>query len=257
MRNATPEDKARRDKELFDRIATAYASKDLYGPSRIAREVRLLQTLTKATPRADLDLLEIGCGAGFAAEYLYGRYRTYTGIDYSTELIQYARNRNKHSHASFHPVDLFEFRAESNYDLIFMIGVLHHMIDISLAIKTCYSFIRPGGYLVVNEPQPANTIFSWLRAIRAKIDASYSDEQEELTNLELQELFLHAGFISIKSFPQGLFSTPFAEVMIPPQFLAKPLSMAACQIDRGLEQALPNFLKELSWNIIVVGEKAS
>jgi SAM-dependent methyltransferase len=257
MRKDAPEGQALRDKELFDRIATAYARKDLYGPSRIAREVRLLQTLRKTTPNPDLDILEIGCGAGFAVEYLHGCYRTYTGIDYSTELIQYAENRNNNSYASFHAEDFFEFRAESKYDVIFMIGVLHHMTDIPLAIKICHSFLRPGGLLVVNEPQPANIIFSWLRNVRAKIDASYSDEQEELADSELQELFARAGFVNIRSFPQGLFSTPFAEVMIPPQFLIKPLSIAACQIDRVLEDVLPSFLKKLSWNIIVMGQKAS
>jgi SAM-dependent methyltransferase len=256
MRKATPEDKVLRDKELFDRIATAYARKDLYGPSRIARKVRLLQTLRKADLSPNVDILEIGCGAGFAAEYLHGSYHTYTGLDHSRELIQYAEKRNKHSHVNFYATDFFDFREKSKYDLIFMIGVLHHMTDISFAIRACYSFLKPGGYVVVNEPQPANMIFSWLRSIRAKIDSSYSDEQEELSDLELQTFFKQSGFVNVVSFPQGLFSTPFAEVVIRPQLLTTPVSMLACQIDKLLENYLHSFLKKITWNIIVTGQKA-
>ncbi len=51
--------------------------------------MRLVQTLCHCRRNTgDLDILEVGCGAGFAAEYLSGFYRSYTGIDHSEELIQ-------------------------------------------------------------------------------------------------------------------------------------------------------------------------
>lgn len=161
-----------RDRALFDRIASSYARKDLYEPSRIARQVRLWQTIGATTPGPDVDILEVGCGAGFAAQYLRGRVATYTGIDYSEELIRFAGELDLGPDVQFHPVDLHEWRPSHPYDVIFAIGVLHHMPDIPRALAAIKSMLKPGGQLVVNEPQPANVIFHWLRKLRAMVDTS-------------------------------------------------------------------------------------
>lgn len=54
--------------------------------------------------------------------------------------------------------------------------------------------------------------------------------------------------------PQGLFSTPFAEVMLKPAILTGRLSALACETDRFLERSFPDKLKRFSWNLIVKGQ---
>ena len=245
---------ALRDKELFDKISTKYVKKDLDNTSKLARKLRLIQTLRKTSLNKEIDILEVGCGGGFSSEYLKGNYSTFTGIDYSKKLIDYANNRNKDSNVSFLAVDLFDFKNEKKYDLIFMIGVLHHMVDIKLAIENCCSLLKPNGYLAVNEPQPANILFSYLRSLRSKVDNDYSSEQEEFTSFKLRKYFNEASLMNVSSFPQGFFSTPFAEVVMNPQEISTPVSKVACYFDELIENKLNNFVKNLTWNVIVIGQ---
>ena len=249
-------DRASRDRALFDRIASSYARKDLYEPSRIARQARLQRSVDLTGHRPDADILEVGCGAGFAAQYLRGRFGSYTGIDYSEELIAFASQLEAGPDVVFQIADLYEWQPGNTYDVIFAIGVLHHMADIPGAISAMCSMLKPGGHLVVNEPQPANVVFHWLRKLRAMVDASYSSEQEEPEESALVSYFDRAGFEDIRTRAQGLLSTPFAEVTLRPSALAHPLSALACRVDTWLEDHFPLVLKSVAWNIIVTGRRA-
>ena len=250
------DNRASRDRALFDRIAADYARKDLYEASRIARQVRLQRTIDLTEHRPDADILEVGCGGGFAAQYLRGRYGSYTGIDYSGELIAFASQLEAGSGVAFHTADLYEWQPDIGYDVIFAVGVLHHMPDIPRAMSAMCSMLKPGGHLVVNEPQPANIVFHGLRKLRAMVDASYSSEQEELEEGRLISYFEGAGFENIRTRAQGLLSTPFAEVTLRPSVLARPLSALACRIDTWLEDHFQRTLKAVAWNIIVTGRRA-
>lgn len=244
-----------RDRALFDRIASSYARKDLYEPSRTARIARLRRTLELGGLAPDTDVLEVGCGAGFAARYLEGACRSYTGIDYSEALIGYAVKLDAGPGAVFHAADLYEWHPEERYDLIFAIGVLHHMPDIPRAMTSMLDLLEPGGALVVNEPQPANALFHGLRRVRAVLDSAYSGEQEELSESDLVGFFRDAGFVDIRTRAQGLLSTPFAEVMLRPRALARPLSALCCRIDAWLERRMQRVLRPLAWNVVVAGRR--
>ncbi|MDD4734567.1 MAG: class I SAM-dependent methyltransferase [Kiritimatiellae bacterium] len=245
--------RSKRDMELFDRIANSYIRKDQWGPSRRARALRLMQSIRYARTNADTDILEVGCGAGFSARYLQNSCRTYTGIDYSADLIEHAKQLNATPNALFQSVNFYEFNTETRYDLILMIGVLHHMNDIPRALKTAKQLLKPGGSLVVNEPQPANPLFSHLRKLRTKVDSSYSCEQQELSAIQLHDYFQKAEFSDIAAYPQGLFSTPFAEIILKPHWLMNPLSALCCGMDRILEKHAPRMLQPITWNTIVTG----
>ena len=249
-------DRSSRDRALFDRIASSYARKDLYEPSRIARIARLRRTLELGDLGPEADVLEIGCGAGFAACYLEGACRSYTGIDYSEALIRYAARLEVAPGAAFHAADLYDWRPAGRYHVIFAIGVLHHMPDIPRAMRCMLDMLEPGGSLVVNEPQPANALFHGLRKVRAALDSAYSSDQQELGESALVEFFRDAGFEDIRTRAQGLLSTPFAEVMLGPRVLARPLSALCCRVDAWLETRLQPVLKPLAWNVIVAGRKA-
>ena len=66
-------DREAADKRLFDKIAESYVRKDLTTYCRICRKLRLYKTL-KNIPKPITTLLEVGCGAGFSADYLRGQY---------------------------------------------------------------------------------------------------------------------------------------------------------------------------------------
>jgi len=243
------------DRALFDRIALKYARKDLFASASVARRHRLAQTLRHVRIDHDMDILEVGCGAGFAAKYLRGQYRSYTGIDYSTELIRYASAQNGGANVSFQAISLYDYQPSRQFDLVLMIGVLHHMSDMPRAVAAMQSLLKPGGYLAVNEPQRSNGLIRGLRRARAALDPAYSDDQEELDPAQLAALFGQAGLTDVRTIPQGLFSTPFAEVVLKPQFITAPLARLACAIDLAIEDRFAAAIAKSTWNVIVIGRK--
>ena len=201
------------------------------------------------------DVLEVGCGAGYSSRYLEGRFSSFTGIDYSEQLIDFANGKFGDGQCRFEVANIKDYLPEQQFDLIFMIGVLHHLDDISLCMARMMEILRPGGWLVANEPQPANRFIRGLRAIRKRMDQNYSDEQSQMAFADLENYFLNAGLDKVESRPQGIFSTPFAEVVLEPQAITAPLSAVCCLLDRFFESTFPRFSRKLSWNAIAKGCK--
>lgn len=247
------DDRTRVDRDHFDGIAAKYAQKDLVPGSALARRSRLEKTLADVPLRKTWDILEVGCGAGFAASYLRGRFASYRGMDHSAELIQAAEKYNSGPGVDFSRMDLRDIAEERTVDLVFMIGVLHHLDDPLDALVRLRRILRPGGYIAVNEPQPANPIFSTARGLRALIDRTYSDDQDEIPYSELLNMFESAGFADVAVKPQGLVSTPFAEVPMAPEWLFTRLAKIACRIDTAVEEIAGKPLRYASWNFVAVG----
>ena len=101
------------------------------------------------------------------------------------------------------------------------------------------------------EPQRFNPVVQILRWLRVKIDRSYSDQQRYFNKGELYNLMTNNGMNNVEIKYQGYFSPPFAQVILPPQFIIVPLSHLAVWLDKVLDKCLPNLLKILSWNIVV------
>jgi SAM-dependent methyltransferase len=250
----TTEQQARRDRELFDRIAEDYCQKDLLPAHRHARKLRLLQTFRHTDIDASGDILEIGCGAGFAATYLRGRYRTFHGIDHSTKLVELANAINTGPGITFETADATTFAIDRRFDVIFMIGVLHHLSEPVAALRHLTTLLKPEGSIVVNEPHDGNPLIQLARRVRTKTDSDYSEDQRMYSGDGLRAVFNEAGCELVKLIPQGLLSTPFAEVALPAQALLSPLSSLACAVDRTMENAVPWALKYLTWNLIAVAK---
>ena len=244
------------DRKLFDRIAVDYGAKDRRAANRLARRLRLEQTLKAARIGDAGDLLEVGCGAGFTARYLAGRYRRYLGVDHSAELVAIAMAENGSPTARFSARAAQTLPPDARFDTIVMIGVLHHVDDDAGLLRHLAGLLRPGGWLLANEPQSANPLIQLSRHVRKRVDAAYSVEQRYYTAGELAGLWRQTGLADVKVVPQGLFSTPFAEVLLPDLAPVGWAASLACAFDRGLEATMPRLLKPLSWNLIAAGRKA-
>lgn len=241
------------DRQHFDSIANRFAAKDLAPSSRPARRRRVERTIATVPIESFERVLEVGCGAGFGAEYLRGRYRNYIGIDHSRRLIGFAVEKNAGEGVEFEATSIDEFDPPWRFDLIFMVGVLHHLENAARSMGIMAKWLEPGAYLVANEPQPANPIIRSARRARARCDISYSSEQEEFSAAQLRALFEGAGLEEIAITPQGFLSTPFAELVLKPYALMVPLARLACTLDGVLEKHAASRLSALSWNLIGCG----
>lgn len=250
--------RATQDRELFDRIAERYARKDLGLASKRARRRRLLSSLSCIPYPDQARILELGCGAGFTVQYL-GRktYSRYVGVDYSAELIALARRQHGKfgDQVEFLMSDVHELALAERFDVALMIGVLHHDGNPADLVQTAVNHLEPGGWLIANEPQPANPAIRLARRLRKKTDRSYSDQQVEIAGSELRQLFDRAGLEEVRLRAQGLLSTPLAEVLLPAQALLVPVAITASAIDATLEGLMNPLLRLLSWNLVAAGRK--
>lgn len=254
--NEAGKTQATKDRELFNLIAKNYCRKDILSVSRIARKQRLGRTFSVLPANPQARILEIGCGCGFSARYLEGTFAHYDGVDYAENLIRFAREHNSSEKAVFHATDIGDFAPDMKYDVIFMIGVLHHFSHLQVSFDHVVSLLKPGGWILANEPQPSNVLIKMARKIRQGMDPSYSSDQVTLSRKDLRDLYINSGLEQVSVVPQGLFSTPFAEVIVQPQKLFLPIAYFSVLVDRFMERVFGRLLTPFSWNLIAAGSRA-
>jgi len=245
-----------KDRELFNQIAEHYCRKDILTVSRIARRQRLRKTFSVLPEIPDAHILDVGCGCGFSASYLKGSYSRYVGVDYAENLIRFARKHNGSDKADFYLKKIDEFFPDQEFDVIFMIGVLHHFDDLKKNFEHICRLLKPGGWILANEPQSSNVFIKLARKIRAKIDSSYSSDQVSLSVKDLHNLYENSGLTDIRIIPQGILSTPFAEVSVKAQLLFVPVVYLSVLFDRVAESIFGRLLTPFSWNLVAAGRKS-
>ena len=242
-----------KDHKLFNRIAQDYAKKDIVPSTAVVRKHKLIKSLDFLLDKKKGlgTILEIGCGVGAPSWHLEGCYDEYVGVDCSEKIIEQAELQKRNSKVKFIVSDLSNLNINLKADLIFADGVLHHITDLDILMKSLKSVAMPGAYFVAREPHRMNPIVRFLRWIRKKVDASYSEEQHFFKPSELVDLLKRNDFEDISCKFIGFFSTPFGEVILKPHWLFLRISKLTVLIDSFLEAILPHFLKSMSWDVVV------
>jgi SAM-dependent methyltransferase len=114
-------------------------------------------------------VLDAGCGMGRFAEIVQQFGGTYVGLDFSYAIDAAHANAGHLPNVHFVQADIFHLPfADSTFDLIFSLGVLHHTPDPRGAFASLPRVLKPGGRLSVtlydagNKLYVANTRF-WRR----------------------------------------------------------------------------------------------
>jgi SAM-dependent methyltransferase len=140
-------------------------------------------------PVKDRDVLEIGCGNGYGAQFLLGQKpKSYVGIDLMPEQIALAQKREL-PNAEFHvqdASDLANFGAGSK-DTVVIFGVLHHIPTWRTVIREASRVLRPGGWLYVEEPD-GSFLLAWERIFH------WGHPDEMLTLKELRNELTAQGY---------------------------------------------------------------
>ena len=91
-------------------------------------------TLEAATARAlvdelrpEGDVLEIACGPGVFTRELARHARSVTAVDASSEMLARSRAEVAHEHVHYVEADIFEWRPDRSYDLVFFAFWLSHV----------------------------------------------------------------------------------------------------------------------------------
>ncbi len=112
-------------------------------------------------------VMDVGCGSGRWAQFVAPKVDTLTLVDASPAALNVAR-RNL---ANVNNVEFFERSVaelpgeDESYDVIYSLGVLHHIPDTGAGISACVAKLKPGGYFLVYLYYSLDNRSAWFRSI--------------------------------------------------------------------------------------------
>ena len=125
--------------------------------------------------------MDLACGTGILCEILHNRGIEAAGMDFSSGMIDIARQRNPE--IPYDVADMITYRPEKQFDLVTCTGdAVNHisdLADVERIFRNVYDYLAPGGYFVfdilnereVSTSEPfemdfSETIRVWFRMTR-------------------------------------------------------------------------------------------
>jgi len=144
-------------------------------------------------------VLDVGCGTGRWASEISAHGKSYHGIDFSKELIEYAKGRYKHLHncsftqASVVDLSLEKLGETEPFDLILCAGVLMYLndADVETTLRNFSSVLTNSSRIVLREPMGIGRRLTLKEYFSEEMSQSYSaiyrtiEEFEQLINKSL------------------------------------------------------------------------
>ena len=115
-----------------------------------------------------LRVLDIGCGAGFTAEFLARRGASVTGIDPAEPALQTAE---AHAYKEQLTINYAAGTAEdvpfpdNVFDVVICVDVLEHVANLEKSLREAHRVLKPGGYLLfdtINKTFVSRVVMIWL-----------------------------------------------------------------------------------------------
>jgi 2-polyprenyl-3-methyl-5-hydroxy-6-metoxy-1,4-benzoquinol methylase len=116
-------------------------------------ELGLFTNEIKLLPNAKI--LDLGCGAGYFADYISKRYRSHvTGIDINKNSIDYVKKHfNDNPYLDFKEMNFNELTFEpSSFDLVYSFDTMYFaktVENLHALLYKCMEILKPGGMLAV------------------------------------------------------------------------------------------------------------
>lgn len=154
-----------------------------------------------------IQVLEPMCGYSEGRLILETHLRSaivYTGFDFSRPLVEEACERYPNDHIFVQ--DITQWEARQQYDVIIIIGGLHHVYahtrDVLARISRA---VKPNGYFINFEPTQNNALFRWIRNRIYRKNSLFDAQTERAFELdELNEHFRQTGFEIVDQIYPGL-----------------------------------------------------
>ncbi len=119
-------------------------------PSNVTEILNRVQELL---PSGKLNILEVGCGNGWTADYLTGLGHIVTAVDTSESGIAIAR-KNYPTVKRFEVASAYDDLAqiESKADIVIALEVIEHLMLPRKFLQTAFNALRPEGHLILSTP---------------------------------------------------------------------------------------------------------
>jgi ubiquinone/menaquinone biosynthesis C-methylase UbiE len=169
-------------------------------------------------------ILDFGCGNGLLESRLtFNDKVDVLGIDVSAELVQYAKRKKNANNIHWIVCDGTKLPLRNNiFDIVFVIGVLHHIKDYTVAISEIKRVLKKDGLLLGCEPNILHphlsalcpAIFAVVSRFIPKTVACLSADERPLHPIALIEILQDAGFAIL-----------YHDFMLSFKFLLAPLDL--------------------------------
>ena len=194
-------------KEHFNSIAMDYYYARQNPNSLLFKQLLWKYILSHLPPRSKATVLEAMCGYAEGEEIVKSHYCInvdYTGFDYSEKLIELVRQLNPTKRVFVQ--DVTTFKPDSLYDIILIIGGLHHVPDYTeKVLLNLRNGLTDDGYFISFEPTHGNRIAKMIRkrVYRSSSIVDYTTERDYEIH-ELNKLYKNAGYEIVHQFYPGL-----------------------------------------------------
>ncbi len=114
--------------------------------------VEQVSMFARKIKKDSLRILDLGCGIGgisFPLSYLGHRI---TGVDIHSESIEWCKKNNTFSNAKYLAADGAILDLQEQFDVVICIGVLEHVPQPPLLLKTIEKYIGKNGITIINIP---------------------------------------------------------------------------------------------------------
>lgn len=188
------DDKISRQKEHFDAIAERYERARQHPNHLRLKELiwtELMGDYLTSLP-SQIKVLEPMCGFADGRSILTARTDRpidYYGFDYSSEVVERLNAKRPELHVW--QQDVSQFESEERFDVIILLGGLHHVPHIAGDVVARLSRCLADGGLFINlEPTHGNRLFKAIREAIYKRNSLFDEETERAFSVqELRDFF--------------------------------------------------------------------
>jgi len=95
-------------------------------------------------------ILDFGCGEGFFAKLVFGKYKIDIGLDlFNNKRIEEAKKEKIYKKIILYDGDTIPY-PDNSFDTIISNCVLEHIPNIGFSLKEIYRVLKPGGYFLTS-----------------------------------------------------------------------------------------------------------
>ena len=144
-------------------------------------------------------ILDIACGVGYGTAFLAGKneeIEMITGVDISTNAIDYAKGRYNHPKINFICADAMLYQVDQKYDVIISLETIEHLPKPKLFIQNIQQQLKPNGVMIASVP------------ITPSVDAN-PHHLTDFTKKSFRRIFTDLGFTELDSLLQVQSYSPF------------------------------------------------
>ncbi len=245
--------------ELHKRITKGYHSRYAQTFSKVYSDYWNEQFL-RHIPENCRTLLECGCGTGDLLRCLLDRTRIAVGLDISPDMIGEAviQTQNKPNVSWIvSPGERLPFK-DAVFDVVCFRGALHHMADEAQALREAHRVLRPGGRLLLSEPNGDSLALAFPRYLASILSARFRNDHKAFRTRPWLQTISGIGFVVLETKFFSFLSQPLcgmSDLLPLMKFVRQPERLAKALVALDERLARTPVLRRQSFDFFVAAEK--